>query len=93
MLPKRIRAGTMNETGELKAARGRIREPGAALVDAHMDYCLESAFLDIARRQLGTSTEDLKKNNVITLAEKRKTRGKTARARRLRSGGCAASRA
>ncbi|MDR1230868.1 MAG: transposase [Spirochaetaceae bacterium] len=78
MLPKRIRVETMNETDELKAARGRIREPGAALVDAHMDYCLESAFLEIAREQLGTSTEDLKKNNVITLAERRKARGRTA---------------
>jgi hypothetical protein len=34
MLPKRIRAEMMNETGELKAARGRIREPGAALAGA-----------------------------------------------------------
>jgi transposase-like protein len=64
MLPKRIRAGTMNETGELKAARGRIREPGAALADAHMDYCLESAFLDIVCEQLGTSTEDIKKTTL-----------------------------
>jgi transposase-like protein len=78
ILPKRVKAGTMNETGELKAARGRIRELEAALADARMDYCLESAFLDIACEQLGTSTEDLKKNNVITLAERRKTRGRTA---------------
>jgi hypothetical protein len=37
------------------------REPGAALADAHVDYCLESAFLEIARGKLGTSAEELKK--------------------------------
>jgi hypothetical protein len=61
MLPKRIRVETMNETDKLKAACGRIREPEAALADAHMDYCFESAFFDMAREQLGTSTEYLKK--------------------------------
>jgi transposase-like protein len=75
ILPKRIKVETMNEIEELQAARSRIRELEAALADAHMDYCLERAFLDIACEQLGTSTEDLKKKNVITLAERRKTRG------------------
>jgi transposase-like protein len=75
ILPKRIKVETMNEIDELRAARSRIRELEAALADAHMDYCLESAFLDIACEQLGMSTEELKKNNVITLAGKRKTRG------------------
>jgi transposase-like protein len=75
ILPKRIKVETMNEIDELQTARRRIRELEAALADAHMDYCLESAFLDIACEQLGTSTEELKKNNVITLAGRRKTRG------------------
>jgi transposase-like protein len=75
ILPKRIKVETMNEIDELKAARSRIRELEAALADAHMDYCLESAFLDIACGKLGTSVEELKKKNVITLAERRKTRG------------------
>jgi transposase-like protein len=75
MLPKRIKVETMDEIDELKEARKRIRELEAALADARMDYCLESAFLDIACEQLGTSSEKLKKNNVITLAERRKTRG------------------
>ena len=66
----------MNEMDELKAARNRIRELEAALADAHMDYCLESAFLEIACVRLGTSVEDLKKKNVITLAGLRKTRGR-----------------
>jgi hypothetical protein len=41
-----------------------------------MEYCLESAFLDIACERLGMSTEELKKKNVITLAERRKRRGR-----------------
>jgi hypothetical protein len=69
----------MDETDELKAARKRIREPGAALADAHVDYCLESAFLEIACEKLGTSAEELKKKNAVTLAERRKT-GAGARA-------------
>ncbi|MFP3090101.1 transposase [Treponema sp. TIM-1] len=53
ILPKRIKVETMNEIDELQAARHRIRELEAALADAHMDYCLESAFLDIACQRLG----------------------------------------
>jgi hypothetical protein len=75
MLPKRIKVETMDEIDELKAARSRIRDLEAALADAHMDYCLESAFLDIACKRLGMSTEELKKKHVMTLAEARKTRG------------------
>jgi transposase-like protein len=77
MLPKRVKVETMNEIDELQAARSRIRELEAALADAHMDYCLESAFLDIACQRLGMSTEELKKKNVITLAERRKARETT----------------
>jgi hypothetical protein len=75
VLPKRIKVETMKELDEMKEARKRIRELEAALADAHMDYCLESAFLDIACEQLGTTTEALKKNNAATLAGRRKRRG------------------
>jgi transposase-like protein len=75
ILPKRIKVETMDEVDEMKAARRRIRELEAALADAHMDYCLESAFLEIACEKLGTTAEDLKKKNGITLAERRKRRG------------------
>ncbi|MDR2052527.1 MAG: hypothetical protein LBP80_03855 [Treponema sp.] len=51
----------MNEIDELQTARRRIRELETVLADAHMDYCLESAFLDIACERLGMSTEELKK--------------------------------
>jgi hypothetical protein len=49
----------------MKAARSRIRELETALADAHMDYCLESAFLEIACEKLGTTAEDLK-NQIIS---------------------------
>ncbi|MDR1250008.1 MAG: transposase, partial [Treponema sp.] len=75
MLPKRIKVETMTERDELQEARKRIRELEAALADAHMEYCLESAFLDIACERLGTSTEELKKKNGITVAGARKRRG------------------
>jgi transposase-like protein len=63
-LPKRIKVETMNEIDELREARKRIRELEAALANAHMDYCLESAFLDTACGRLGTSTEELKKRTL-----------------------------
>jgi transposase-like protein len=75
ILPRRIKVETMNEIDELKEARKRVRELEAALADAHMDYCLESAFLGIACKRLGMTTEELKKKNVLTLAGMRRTRG------------------
>jgi hypothetical protein len=77
MLPKRIKAETMKETGELKAAKRRIREPEAALCDSHVDYRLERAFLDIACEDFGVGRDELKKNLVTRLAERRKRRGLT----------------
>jgi transposase-like protein len=67
MLPKRVKAETVNGTGELKAARRRIREPEAALSDAHMDCCLERAFSDIACERLCVSREELKKRTFCGL--------------------------
>jgi hypothetical protein len=55
-----VRAGgyaAQKEIDELREARKRIRELEAALANAHKDYCLESAFLDIACGKLGTSKE------------------------------------
>ena len=72
LLPKRVRVETMTEIDELKEAKKRIRDLEKALSDAHMDYCLERAFLEIACEQMGTSREDLKKNNAIRLADVRR---------------------
>jgi hypothetical protein len=55
---------TVKEIDEPHEARKRIRELEAALANARMDYCLESAFLDIACERLGTGTEELKKRTL-----------------------------
>ena len=75
ILPKRIRVETMKEIDELKAARKEIKELKAALADAHMDWCISSALLDIACEEMGTTAEALKKNTPLTLAGVRKRRG------------------
>ena len=72
LLPKRVRVETMDEIDELKEAKKRIRDLEKALSDSHMDYCLERAFLEIACEQMGTSRDELKKNNAIRLADVRK---------------------
>ena len=71
LLPKRVRVETMAEIDELKEAKKRIRDLEKALSDSHMDYCLERAFLEIACQQIGTSREELKKNNAMRLADAR----------------------
>jgi len=53
LLPGRVKVETTSETVELKAARKEIRELKDALADAHMDWCLESAFSGIACERLG----------------------------------------
>jgi hypothetical protein len=72
LLPKRVRVETMAEIDELKEAKKRIRDLENALSDSHMDYCLERAFLEIACEQMGTSRDELKKNNAIRRADARK---------------------
>ena len=71
LLPKVIRIETMKEQDELKAARKRIRELEAAVADAHIDYCLEKAYLGIACRRLGEDPGAFKKKNVMTLSDVR----------------------
>jgi hypothetical protein len=56
-LPKKIKVETTDEIDKMKAARKRVGELEVALADAHMDYCLESAFLNIACERLGTTKE------------------------------------
>ena len=76
LLPKRIRIETMEEIDQLKEARKRIRELEAALADAHIDHCLEHAFLEIACERMETGIDDFKKKNALTLSDVRKTRGR-----------------
>ena len=72
ILPKRIKVETMNEIDELKVLRKQNKELKAALADAHMDWCISSALLDIACGEMGTTAEVLKKNTALTLAGVRK---------------------
>lgn len=76
LLPKRVRIETMDEIDQLKEARKRIRELEAALADAHIDHCLEHAFLEIACERMETDLDDFKKKNALTLSDVRKTRGR-----------------
>ena len=69
LLPKRIRIETMEERGELKESRKRIRELEAALADALMDRYLGEAFLEIACEKLQTTPEALKKKSGLTRSD------------------------
>jgi transposase len=70
--PKMIRIQTLEERDELKEAKARIRELEAALSDAHIDHCLEKAYLHVACERMGQEPEAFKKKNAITLSELRK---------------------
>ena len=75
LLPKRIRVETMEEIDRLKEARKRIKELEAALADAHIDNCLEHAFLEIACERMEVGLADFKKKNALTLSGVRRKRG------------------
>lgn len=76
LLPKRIRIETMEEIDQLKEARKRIKELEAALADAHIDHCLEHAFLEIACERMETDLADFKKKNAMTLSDVRRKQGR-----------------
>ena len=76
LLPKRIRIEKMDEINQLKQARKRIRELEAALADAHVDNCLEHAFLEIACERMELDVHDFKKKNALTLSDVRRRRGR-----------------
>lgn len=72
LLPKRVRIETLKEQDELKTARKRIRELEAAVADAHIDHCLEKAYLHVACERMGIDADDFKKKNAITLCDLRR---------------------
>lgn len=72
MLPKNVRVETMNERDELKEARKRIRELEAAVADAHVDHCLEKAYLHVACERMGVDPAEFKKKHAMTLSELRR---------------------
>ena len=74
LFPKLVRIETMKEKDRVKEARMRIRNLETALSDAHIDNCLEHAFLEIACERMGISVEDFKKKHELTLSDVRKMR-------------------
>lgn len=72
LFPKKVRIETLKERDELKEARKRIRELEAAVADAHIDYCLEKGYLQVACERMGVDLESFKKKNVMTLSTARK---------------------
>lgn len=74
LLPRNVRIETLDERNELKAARKRIRELEAAVADAHIDYCLEKAYLHVACDRMGTDPDSFKKKHAMTLSDTRKSK-------------------
>jgi transposase-like protein len=74
LLPKLVRIETMKERDRMKEARKRIRDLETALSDAHIDNCLEHAFLEIACERLGINVEEFKKKHELTLSDTRRIR-------------------
>ena len=72
LLPKIVRVETLDERDELKEARKRVRELEAAVADAHLDYCLEKAYLRVACDRMGTDPDSFKKKHALTLSDTRK---------------------
>ncbi len=72
LLPKVIRIETLKEQNELKVSRKRIRELEAAVADAHIDYCLERAYLSIACEHLEIDINEFKKKHAMTLSDTRR---------------------
>jgi transposase len=76
LLSKCVRIETMEEKDQLKEARKRIKELEAALADAHIDQCLEHAFLEIACERMEVDLHDFKKKNGLTLSDVRRKQGR-----------------
>ncbi len=74
LFPKLVRIETMKERDRKKEDRKRISNLETALSDAHIDNCLEHAFLEIACERMGISVEEFKKKHELTLSDVRKMR-------------------
>jgi len=73
LLPKRMRIETLKERDELKEARKRIRELEVAVADAHIECCLEKAYVHVACERMGVDPDEFKKKNAMTLSKLRKS--------------------
>lgn len=69
-----VRIETMKERDEKAELRARIRDLERAVADAHMDYSLERAYLQVACERLGEDLDGFKKKHAMTLSDTRKKR-------------------
>ena len=72
LFPKVVRVQSLKERDELAEARKRIRELEAAVADAHIENCLETAYLHVACERMGVDPDDFKKKHAMTLSELRR---------------------
>lgn len=72
ILPRNVRVETLKERDELKEARKRIRELEAAVADAHVDHCIEKAYLHVACERMEVDPDEFKKKHAMTLSEVRR---------------------
>ena len=54
--------------------RNRVFVLVAAAADAHIDYCLEKAYLHVACERMGVDVADFKKKHAMTLSDTRRQR-------------------
>ena len=74
LLPKIVRIETLKDRDELKEARKRIRNLETVAADAHIDYCLEKAYLHVACERMGVDVDEFKKKHAMTLSDTRRQR-------------------
>lgn len=79
LAPQYVRIETMKERDEKAELRARVRDLERAVADAHMDYSLEKAYLQVACERLGEDLDVFKKKHAMTLSDTRKTRAGTGR--------------
>ncbi len=72
LLPTRTRVETMKERDEKQEMRRRMKDLERALTDAHLDFSLERAYLDMACEQLGVEVPAFKKKAGMTLSDVRR---------------------
>ena len=76
LLTKQIRIESVTEKDEKTELKKRVKNLETALSDAHIDCCLDHAFLEIACERLGTNLDQFKKKHALTLSDVRKMKGR-----------------
>ena len=56
-LPRKVRIETLKERDELKESRKRIRDIEIALADAHIECCIEKAYVHVVCDRMGVDPD------------------------------------